>query len=378
MSADYYEVLGVSRAATADEIKKAYRRLARQYHPDANVGDDAAEAKFKEVAQAYEVLSDPDKRAQYDRFGAAGPGMGGMGGDPFGGGGGFGDIFDAFFGGGGGGSPFGGGRSRGPSGPPRGPDLEAVANLEFTAAVFGTEHEVTVRTAVACEVCDGSGAEEGSHPVTCPDCSGTGEVRSVRQTILGQIVSANVCGRCDGQGQVVDNPCTTCSGEGRTVTDRTYNVDIPAGIDSGTTLRLNGRGAVGPRGGPNGDLYVKVRVQPHERFTRDGVNLHEELALTMTQASLGHHIDYETLDGAEDLVVPAGTQSGKVFRLKGRGVPHLGGRGRGDLLVTARVETPTELSDAEIDLLEQLATLRGEDVRRPESGLLSRIKSAFK
>lgn len=375
MSTDHYEALGVARTATADEIKKAYRRLARQYHPDANPGDAEAEAKFKEIAHAYEVLSDPDKRAHYDRFGDAGPGMGGMGGDPFGAGG-FGDIFDAFFGGG---SPFGGtGRSRGPSGPPRGPDLETTANLSFTEAIFGTQHDVSVRTAVTCEDCSGTGAAEGSSPTMCPDCQGSGEVRSVRQTILGQVMSSSACGRCGGHGQIIDNPCESCGGEGRVVTDSSYTVDMPAGIDSGTKLRLNGRGAVGPRGGPAGDLYVNVRVAPHERFTRDGVNLHEELPLTMAQAALGHQIDYETLDGTEDFVVPPGTQSGKVFRLKGRGVPQLGGRGRGDLLVTVRVETPTDLSDEEAELLERLAALRGEEVRRPESGLFSRIKSAFK
>ena len=374
MSADHYEALGVARTATADEIKKAYRRLARQYHPDANPDDAEAEAKFKEIAHAYEVLSDPDKRAHYDRFGDAGPGMGGMG-DPFGGGG-FGDIFDAFFGGG---SPFGGaGRSRGPSGPPRGPDLESTANLSFTEAVFGTQYDVNVRTAVVCEDCAGSGAQEGTSPSTCPDCGGAGEVRSVRQTILGQVMSSSACNRCGGHGEIIENPCDQCGGEGRVVTDSSYTVDMPAGIDSGTKLRLNGRGAVGPRGGPAGDLYVNVRVAPHERFTREGVHLLEELTLTMTQAALGHQIDYETLDGTEELVIPPGTQSGKVFRLKGRGVPQLGGRGRGDLLVTVRVETPTDLGDEEVELLERLAALRGEEVRRPEAGLFSRLKSAFK
>lgn len=373
MSADHYETLGVARTATAEEIKKAYRRLAREHHPDANQGDVAAETRFKEIALAYEVLSDPDKRAHYDRFGDSSMGgMGGAGGDPFGG---VGDIFDAFFGGG---SPFGGGRSRGPSGPPRGPEVEAVMTLDFVDAVFGGAHELTVRTAVRCGDCDGSGAAEGSSPTTCPDCSGTGVVRGVRNTILGQILSENVCTRCGGMGETIDNPCGTCGGDGRTVSDETYTVDIPEGVDNGTTLRLNGRGAVGPRGGPAGDLYVRVRVTPHERFQREGSSLLEDLHVTMTQAALGHHLDYETLDGVESLVVPPGTQSGKVFRLRGRGVPRLGERGRGDLLVTVQVDTPTELSDAEVSLLEQLAELRGEEVRRPEGGLFSRIKSAFK
>jgi molecular chaperone DnaJ len=367
--------LGVSRTATADEIKKAYRRLAREYHPDANHGSAELEARFKEVAQAYETLSDPERRAQYDRFGADGAVNFG---DPFGGGaGGLGDLFDAFFGGN---SPFGGGggRARQRTGPPRGPDLEALATLDFEDAVFGCQSDVTVRTAVVCDVCSGDGSKAGSSPISCPDCGGTGEVRTVRQTMLGQIVSAQVCQRCSGHGQVVENPCDACRGEGRIVTDKTYTVDVPAGVDTGSTLRLTGRGAVGPRHGQPGDLYVKIKVRPHEHFVRQGFDLVHELPITMTQAALGHHIAYKTLDGEEDLVVPRGTQSGRVFRLRGRGVPHLEGRGRGDLLVRVIVETPVDLSDAEAELLEQLAELRGEDVRQPETGLLSRIRSAFK
>lgn len=375
MTTDYYELLEVSRTSTADEIKKSYRRLALEFHPDKNPDNPEAEHKFKDLAKAYETLSDPERRARYDRFG---PDESINIGDPFGNGGagGLGDLFDAFFGAGG--SPFGGGRSRGPAGPPRGPDLEAVAALSFTDAVFGAQHDVTVRTAVTCDVCAGQGAAEGSSASTCTDCGGSGEVRSVRQTMLGQIVSATVCRTCGGQGQVVLDPCAACSGEGRVVTDKTYTVDIPAGVDNGATLRLTGRGAVGPRGGPSGDLYVKVTVAPHERFVRQGFDLLHELPITMAQATLGHHIAYETLDGDEDLIVPRGTQSGRVFRLKGRGVPHLGGRGRGDLLVRAIVETPTDLRPAEVELMEQFAKLRGEEVHPANDGLLSRIRSAFK
>lgn len=374
MSADYYELLEVSRNATAEELKKAYRRLAREYHPDANPDDAEAEANFKELAKAYETLSDPERRARYDRYG---PDDSINIGDPFGNGGagGLGDLFDAFFGASG--SPFGG-RARGPAGPPRGPDLEAVAQLAFTDAVFGCQHEVSVKTAVTCDDCGGSGAAEGTTAATCTDCSGTGEVRSVRQTMLGQIVSATVCRTCSGQGQVVANPCPTCNGEGRNVTDKKYTVDIPAGVDSGSTLRLTGRGAVGPRGGSAGDLYVKVAVRPHERFVRQGSDLLHELTLTMTQAALGHHISYETLDGDEDLVIPKGTQTGRVFKLRGRGVPHLASRGRGDLLVKVIVATPTDLRPEEAELLERFADLRGEDVRPADGGLLSRIRSAFK
>ena len=375
MSADYYELLAVSRGATADEIKKSYRRLAREYHPDKNPDNPEAESKFKELAKAYETLSDPERRARYDRFGSDDSINIG---DPFGNGGsgGLGDLFDAFFGAGG--SPFGGGRQRGPAGPPRGPDLEAVADLSFVDAVFGSQHDVTVRTAVVCEVCHGGGAANGTSATACDQCSGTGEVRSVRQTMLGQIVSATVCRKCNGQGEIVLDPCETCSGDGRVVTDKTYTVDIPAGVDNGATLRLSGRGAVGPRGGPPGDLYVKVAVSTHDRFVRQGFDLLHELPITMTQAALGHHISYGTLDGDEDLVIPKGTQAGRVFRLKGRGVPHLGGRGRGDLLVQVSVTTPSDLRPAEAELLERFAELRGEEVYPADGGLLSRIRSAFK
>ena len=370
MSTDYYEILGVSRDATAEDLKRAYRNLARKYHPDQNPDDAEAEHRFKELAQAYEVLSNPETRARYDQFGPDGANFG----DSFGGGG-LGDLFDAFFGGG---SPFGGGRGRGPAGPPRGPDLEVVAQLSFTDAVFGCQHDVTVRTAVTCDVCQGAGAAAGTSATTCVDCGGTGEVRSVRQTMLGQIVSATVCRTCQGQGQIVADPCEECRGEGRIVTDKTYTVDVPAGVDTGSTLRLTGRGAVGPRKGPAGDLYVKIKVAPHDRFQRQGYDLIHDLPLTISQAALGHHLSYDTLDGNEDLVIPKGTQSGRVFRLRHRGVPHLEGRGRGDLLVRAIVITPTDLTDEQEELLERFADLRGEEVARPDTGLLSKIRSAFR
>ena len=369
VSTDLYEVLGISRGATADEIKKAYRRLARELHPDKNPDDPAAEARFKEVAQAYEILSNPETRARYDQFGSAdGPqGFGDMGG-------GLGDIFDAFFGGSG---PFSG-RSQGPSGPPRGPDLEVVSTISFEEAVFGCETDVTVRTAIRCDVCSGSGSASESMPVSCTQCNGTGEQRMVRQTVLGQVVSAVPCRSCNGEGQVIERPCGSCEGEGREVRDQSFTVDIPAGVDTGSTLRLTGRGAVGPRGGQAGDLYVKIKVKPHDRFTRQGYDLVHDLELSMVQAALGHHMRYETLDGEEDLVVPKGTQSGRVFRLRGRGVPHLEGRGRGDLMVRAIVLTPTELNESEEELLEQLADSWGEEVRRPDTGLLAKIRSAFR
>ncbi len=369
--ADYYELLGVSRSASPDEIKKAYRVKARQLHPDANPDDPSAEEKFKEVARAYEVLSDSEARARYDRFGDAGVG-GAAGQSDFFSGGGLGDIFDAFFGGGGG---FGG--SRGPAGPPRGQDLEVVADIAFEQAVFGATLPVNVRTATRCDDCNGSGAGSGTQPVSCSDCNGSGQVQRIRQSLLGQMISSQTCQRCGGFGQVVVTPCAPCGGQGRIVEEKTYQVDVPAGVDTGSTLRLTGRGAVGPRGGSAGDLYVHLRVAPHDRFERDGSDLVSRLAVSMAQASLGTSIEFETLDGTETLVVPPGTQPGRVFTLARRGVPRLQGRGRGDLRVVIDVSVPTKLSNEEATLLRQLAELRGEAVAPAEKGFFSRVKSAF-
>ena len=375
MATDYYELLEIERDADTDEIKRAYRVAARRYHPDANPDDESAEARFKEVATAYEVLSDPDKRRHYHRFGADGPSGGGGWADPFGFGGsrGIGDIFDAFFGGGGGGGGFSGGRA----GPQAGPDLEVAVEIDFEAAVFGSAEEVTVRTAVACETCEATGAKPGTHAERCSQCGGAGQVRQVRQSILGQMVTAAPCPVCRGAGELIADPCTTCKGEGREITDKTYTVDIPAGVDTGATLRLSGFGAAGPRGGGRGDLYVQVRVRPHDRFTREGADLHFELHLPITQAALGVVLPFETLDGSEELVIPRGTQTGRVFRLRGRGVPHVRGRGRGDVLVRAVVDTPTDLTAEVEESLRSIAAARGEEVAPPEKGFLSRIKSAF-
>lgn len=371
--ADLYEILEVPRDADLDDIKRAYRRLARECHPDANPDDPHAEARFKELAAAYEVLSDPAKRDRYDRYGSS---EGFDLGDPFGSGaGGLGDLFDAFFSGGNG--PFGSSQRRGPSGPPRGPDLEATATLDFTGAVFGVQTDVTVRTAQRCEACEATGAAPGTAPVECPDCGGLGEVRTVRQTVLGQIVSTAPCRRCGGAGQTIETPCPVCHGDGRLVEDKTYTVDVPQGVDNGSTLRLSGRGAVGPRGGPPGDLYVRILVNPHDRFVREGDDLVEHLSISAAQAALGAHLPLETLDGWEDLLIPKGTQNGRTFRLKGRGVPHLAGRGRGDLVVVANVETPTRLTDEEAELLRRFADLRGEAVAPADEGFFSKIRSAF-
>jgi molecular chaperone DnaJ len=370
---DYYEILGVSRTATQEEIKRAYRQLARQLHPDTGHGDPESEALFKQVAHAYEVLSDPEKRRRYDAFGPDGVGATNTA-DPFGFGG-IGDMFEAFFGG----SPFGGGgRGRAQSGPPRGSDLEVVADLEFEEAVFGCEHAVSVRTAVACPTCGATGAAEGTQPVTCYECQGTGQVQRVRQSLIGQMVTSSPCARCGGSGQIIANPCADCRGEGRTVEERTYTVDIPAGVDSGSTLRLSGRGAVGPRGGPAGDLYVHLRVRDHDRFERDGSDLRTTLLLPYSQATLGASIDFETLEGTEEIDIPRGTASGTTFRLRGRGVPHLERRSRGDLVIDVVVDVPTDLSEEEEEVIRRLAELRGEPVAPSVSGLISKLRSAFK
>lgn len=363
---DYYELLEITRDADATEIKRAYRVQARRYHPDNNPGDAEAEARFKEVVRAYETLSDPDRRRHYDQFGADGPQMG----DPFGGMGGFGSLFDTLFGG-------GGGFSGGPRGPIPGEDLEATAHLAFEEAVFGATHDVTVRTAAACEVCEATGAAPGTSAQRCDTCDGAGQVRQVRQSILGQMVTASPCPTCGGSGERIATPCDRCQGQGRTIAEKTYTVDIPAGVDEGSTLRLTGFGAVGPRGGPAGDLYVHVAVRPHHRFERDGSDLVEELHLPVTQAALGTTFAYETLDGGEELTIPRGTQTGKVFRIRGRGVPRVRGRGRGDIRVQVVVDTPTDLDEDAEAALRAWAERRGDAVDPPSHGLFSKVRKAF-
>ncbi len=380
MAADYYDLLGVSRSASADDIKRAYRKRARDLHPDANPDKPDAEAQFKDLSKAYAVLSDEQQRARYDQFGEAG--VGGTGGGNFEdifAGGGLGDIFDAFFGGGGGGggSPFGGGGRRGPSGPPRGQDMEVAVAITFEQSVFGDQVAVDLKLPQMCVTCDGSGAGEGTKPVTCSECSGSGQVRRVRQSVLGQMVSTSPCPRCGGLGEVITTPCPTCRGEGRTTADKTYTIDVPAGVVDGSTLRLTRRGAAGPRGGAAGDLYVHLRVRPHDRYRREDDDLVTEVPISIAQASLGTTIALETLDGEEDLAVPAGTQPGHQFVLKQRGVPRLQGRGRGDLRAIVRVEVPTKLSSDEAELLRTFADGRGEMVGEVGSSLFSKIRSAF-
>ena len=370
--ANFYDLLGVPSSASDDEIKRAYRKQARELHPDANPGDAEAEERFKEVSAAYEVLRDPERRRRYDTFGDDGRGSAsGPSGDAFG----FGDIFDAFFSGGGagGGAGFGGGRG----GPPRGQDAETTVQLDLSEAAFGVTTNVDLQIPGPCDRCDGSGGEPGTHPERCGECDGTGEIRQIRKSILGQLVTAAPCVRCQGTGQIIPNPCTQCHGDGRMRTRQDIEVEIPAGIDDGQRLRLPGRGPAAPRGGAPGDLYVLVRVRPHASLERHGVDLVHRRTIAMTQAALGATFDLETLDGTETVTVDPGTQPGHVMRLRGRGVPVLNGRGRGDLLIEINVEVPHKLDHDQATLLAEFASLRGEAIDPPETGLFSKIRAAF-
>ncbi len=373
---DYYEVLGIARTASADEIKKAYRKLAMQYHPDRNPEDGAAE-RFKEVTAAYEVLNDPEKRARYDQFGHAGVdgnfGMGGMGGfEGFGSGFPFGDIFETFFGGGAA-SPAA--RRRAPQ---RGTDLRYDMTLEFEEAIFGCERDLEVPRMEVCHVCSGSGAEPGTQPARCTKCNGTGEIRRVQQSILGQFVNVTVCSSCHGEGTVISSPCHHCHGQGRERVTRRIKVNIPAGIDDGSQIRLTGEGEPGANGGPRGNLYVVVAVKPHRYFRREANDIVIDLPINVAQAALGTEVEVPTVDGPTNLKIPAGTQSGRMLRLKGKGVPFLRDRGRGDQLVHIMVTVPTHLSDKQKQLLRELGETFGQEVTPQENkGFFDKVKDAF-
>jgi molecular chaperone DnaJ len=370
---DYYEVLEVGRGASEDEIKRAYRRLARQYHPDVNRDPDAEE-RFKEINEAYQVLGDSQMRARYDRLGHAG--LRGAGAPDFASYGGFGDIFDELFRGFGMGD-FG--RSRARARPQRGVDLRYDLDLTFEEAVFGCEKEIEVPRSEVCPRCKGSGAEPGTQPIRCPECNGTGEARRVQQSILGSFVSVTTCPRCHGEGEVVTAPCRECNGHKRVQTVRTLSVQIPSGVDGGMQIRLSGEGEPGANGGPPGNLYVVVHVAPHPQFRRQDHDLVMELGLNVAQAALGDEVTIPTLDGDEKIVIPAGTQTGTVFRVRGKGVPHLRGNGRGDLLAVTHIVIPTELTEEQVELFEQLAETLGHGViSYREKGFLDRLTEIFK
>ena len=353
---DYYQVLGVERGASDAEIKRAFRKLAQQWHPDVNT-DPAAQEQFKEINEAYQVLSDPERRQRYDMFGRAGVDGGAGQGPGFEGFGGFSDIFDAFFGGGAGAGAARRGR------PQPGADLRYDLRITFEEAVKGTDKEIEFRVLQPCETCHGNGAEPGTESITCPQCEGRGEVRSVRQTMLGQMVNVSACPRCHGEGKIVETPCHTCKGDGRTERKRTLRVSIPAGIDEGHQIRLSGEGEVGPRGGQPGSLYVAVHVTPHPTLKRDGTELLYEAKVSIAQAALGTRIRVPTVDGEEEVEIKAGTQPDTEIRLRGKGVPHLRRAGaRGDLHVLVDVVVPTKLSKRQRELLTELAAEGGEEV----------------
>ena len=373
---DYYEVLGVSKDAGADEIKKAYRKMAMKYHPDRNPGDKEAEEKFKEAGEAYEVLSDDDKRARYDQYGHQGvdpnfnPGFGGFGGG-FGGFGDFGDIFSDIFGGG------GGSRASSYNAPRRGENVMSQLELTFEEAAFGAEKEVAAQRIENCSACSGSGSADGVIE-TCPNCKGTGQVRTVQNFMGMQMQSTAACSRCGGKGKTVKTPCNTCKGKGKVRRTHRVKVKIPAGVDAGQSVRVRGEGCVGSNGGPSGDLLVEVYIKRHKIFQRDGVDVLCELPITFTQAALGAEIEVPTLDGKITHTIPEGTQTGTVFTLRDKGIPYVSGRGRrGDQLVTVVVETPTRLTKEQKDLLRQLdETLDGNASPR-RKGFFDTVKDFF-
>ena len=375
---DYYDVLGVSRGVTQDELKKAYRGLARQYHPDVN-NDPTAGERFKEISEAYEVLSDDQKRSAYDRFGHAGVNNGGGGFSGFGSDfGSVADIFEEFFGG-----AFGG-RRRERRGPRRGADLRYDLNISFEEAVFGIEREIEVTRPEVCDRCNGNGAEPGTSPITCPTCSGSGEVRRVQQSILGSFVNVTTCPQCKGSGEIISEPCTQCHGQKQVQRTVTKTVKVPPGVDSDTQIRLTGEGAPGVFGGPPGNLFVVLHVRKHEFFQRRGDDVWVDLQINVAQAALGDEIHVPTIDGDEPLAIPAGTQSGKVFRLRGKGIPRLdrSGRGspmgRGDQHIVVQVAIPRALTEKQQELFGDLAlTLGKEVIPQREKGILGQLKNAL-
>ncbi|WP_202711164.1 molecular chaperone DnaJ [Sporosalibacterium faouarense] len=373
---DYYEILGVDKNASEDELKRAYRKLAKKYHPDLNPDDEEAEQKFKEANEAYEVLRDADKRAKYDRFGHEGVnGQGGFGG--FGqnfGGGGFGDIFDDIF------DMFGGGFSGGgrrKSGPKKGADLKYRVHIEFEEAAFGVEKEIKVKRTEDCSTCNGSGAKPGTNKSTCDKCSGTGEVKYAQQTPFGQFVRVGTCDKCNGTGEIIEEPCAKCHGTGKEQKVKKIKVKIPAGVDTGSVIPLRGEGEPGEKGGPRGDLYIYIEVKPHEIFDRDGNNIICEFSISFAQAALGAEVQVPTLEGKVKYDIPAGTQSGTVFRLKNKGITNIRGYGKGDQYVKINVVVPEKLNDKQKELLREFAKESGEESHEHKKGFFGKVKDAL-
>ena len=374
---EFYDRLGVSKNASQDEIKKAYRKLSKKYHPDINK-EPGAEEKYKEVQEAYETLSDEQKRAAYDQYGAAGAngGFGGFGGGAGGFGGfdgtgfgGFEDIFSSF---------FGGGATRNPNAPRQGDDLQYRVNLSFEEAVFGAEKEIHYNREVTCKTCSGSGAKPGTSPVTCGRCHGHGVINVDTQTPLGMMRRQVTCDVCHGTGQEIKDPCQTCHGTGREKQSHTVSVKIPAGVETGQQIRLAGQGEAGFNGGPYGDLFVVINVNPSDKFTRDGSTIYYTLNISFVQAALGDTVEVPTVHGNVEMVIPAGTQTGKTFRLKGKGAPRLRGGSQGDQLVTVKIVTPTKLNDAQKEALLAFAKASGDEKVAPQKkGFFNKVKDVL-
>ena len=372
---DYYEVLGVAKGASDDEIKKAYRKAAKACHPDLHPDDKEAEARFKEVNEAYEVLSDPQKRARYDQFGfndpTMGGGAGGAGGSGFSGFGGFEDIFDMFTGGG-----FGGGSSRGRSqnAPQRGSDLQYNLTLTFEEAAFGCRKEFKFQRSAVCDACAGTGAKPGTQPQTCPTCHGSGQQRVTMNSPFGQVQTMRTCPTCGGKGKIIHQPCKDCRGSGMVRKKKTIQASIPAGIDNGQTISIRGQGNAGKNGGPAGDLLITITVRPHELFRREGTSVLCEAPITFTQAVLGAELEIPTIDGKVKYTLPEGTQSGTTFRLKGKGIPSINGRGRGDQYVTVYIETPKNLNKEQKEALKKFAETMGESNYEEQKKFFKKFK----
>ncbi|SEF74459.1 molecular chaperone DnaJ [Caloramator fervidus] len=377
MPKDYYAILGVDRNATDEEIKKAFRKLALQYHPDRNPGNKEAEEKFKEINEAYQVLSDPQKRAQYDQFGTtdfSGQGFdfsnfGGFGG--FEGFGGFSDIFGDIFG------DFFGTSKKQKSGPQRGADIEYTLNLSFEEAAFGAKKDIEIFRYETCDICNGTGAKPGTSPRTCDRCHGTGQMKIERRTPFGSFVSITTCDKCRGEGKIIDTPCSVCSGRGKVRKKKIITVNIPAGVDNGMTIPLRGEGEPGVRGGPPGDLYLHINVKPHKIFKRQGSDIYCTIPVSITKAALGGEITVPTLEGEEKYNLPEGTQPGTIIRLKGKGIPKLRSNSRGDLYFEIKVEVPKKLTERQRELLKKLAEEFGETVSEHKKSFVDKFKDAF-
>ncbi len=368
---DYYGILGVSRDSDDDEIKKAYRKKARKLHPDVNKDDPKAEEKFKELSEAFEILSDPNKRARYDQYGHSGINDNDFNFDDFaqGGFGGFEDIFDMFFGGGG-----RGGRRQGPQ---RGNDLQYRLMIDFEKAAFGGAEEISIPRTESCSTCHGTGAKPGTDTKTCPKCHGNGQIRTTQQTPFGHFAQTRVCDRCGGDGRIVETPCPDCNGNGKVRKQRKITVNIPAGVETGTRLRMTGEGEAGDHGAPSGDLYIVLQVKSHKIYTREGDDIHCEVPINFVQATLGDEIEVPTLEGKVKFTIPEGTQSGTSFRLKNKGIAHLNGYGRGDEYITVKVVIPKTLNQKQKDLLMKFAEESGEEINPEHKGWLKKVRDVL-